>query len=149
MDTTQLPPPVGRPVRHVLLALDLGASSLRAVDEAIDLAADQGAVLMILSVVPPRDLHRLRQGALGGERQRRDRTAREIVARAAANGVTATSVIWYGEPATAILDAAWSERADVVVLGSRRRTDLGRLLRGSVSSHVASAATCPVVVVPA
>ena len=147
--TPHIPPPVGRPVRHVLLALDLGASSVRAGDEAIDLAADQGAILLILSVVPPSDLPRLRHDDLGSQRQRRDRAAREIVARAAAKGVTATSVIWYGEPAAAILDAAWSERADVVVLGSRKRTDLGRLLLGSVSSHVASEANCPVVVMPA
>jgi nucleotide-binding universal stress UspA family protein len=152
MDTPQIPyipPPVGRPVRHVLLALDLGASSVRAADEAIDLAADQGAILLILSVVPPRDLPQLRHDDLDSQRQRRDRAAREIVARAAAKGVTATSVIWYGEPAAAILDAASSERADLVVLGSRKRTDLGRLLLGSVSSHVASEANCPVVVVPA
>lgn len=149
MDTLQIPSPFSRPVRHVLLALDLGASSVRAADEAIDLAADQGAVLLILSVVPPRDLPRLRHDPRDSQRQRRDRAAREIVARAAVRGVTATSVIWYGDPAAAILDAAWSERADVVVLGSRRRTDLGRLLLGSVSSHVAGEANCPVVVVPA
>jgi nucleotide-binding universal stress UspA family protein len=149
MDTPHIPPPVGRRVRHVLLALDLGASSVRAADEAIDLAADQGAILLILSVVPPRDLPRLRRDDLDSQRQRRDRAAREIVARAAAKGVTATSVIWYGEPAAAILDAAWSERADVVVIGSRKRTDLGRLLLGSVSAHVAFEADCPVVVVPA
>jgi len=152
MDTPQIPlipPPVGRPVRHVLLALDLGASSVRAADEAIDLAADQGAILLILSVVPPNHLPRLRHDEIDRQRERRDRATREIVARAAAKGVTATSVIWYGEPAAAILDAAWSERADVVVLGSRKRTDLGRLLLGSVSSQVAGEASCPVVVVPA
>jgi nucleotide-binding universal stress UspA family protein len=149
MDTLRIPALVGRPVRHVLLALDLGASSIRAADEAIALAADQGAVLLILSVVPSRDLPRLRHDHRDSQRQRRDGAAREIVARAAAKGVTATSVIWYGEPAAAILDAAWSERADVVVLGSRKRMDLGRLLLGSVSSQVAGEANCQVVVVPA
>ena len=68
--------------------------------------------------------------------------------RASARGVMATSVVWYGEPAEAILEAARTEHADVVVLGSRKRMNLGRLL-GSVSAHVAREATCPVVVVPA
>jgi hypothetical protein len=149
MDTLQIPTPFVRPVRHVLLALDLGASSVRAADEAISLAADQGAILLILSVVPPRDLPRPWHDRRDSQRQRRDRAARAIVARAAARGVTATSVIWYGDPAAAILAAAWSERADVVVLGSRKRTDLGRLLLGSVSTHVAGEANCPVMVVPA
>lgn len=150
MDTPPIPTPVGRQVRHVLLAMDLGASSVRAADQAIDLAADQGAILLILSVVPPAGLSRFwRHGELDTQRERRDRAARQIVARAAAKGVTATSVVWYGEPAAAIIEAAWTERADVVVLGSRKHMDIGRLLLGSVSSHVAGEANCHVVVVPA
>jgi nucleotide-binding universal stress UspA family protein len=132
----------------VLLAADLGASSAHAADEAIELAARQHAVLLILTVVPPTAVPRLRRrGGASVERERRDRAAREIVARAAARGVTATSVVWYGEPAEAILEAARTQRADIVVLGSRKRTNLGRLL-GSVSAHVVGEATCPVVVVP-
>jgi nucleotide-binding universal stress UspA family protein len=70
------------------------------------------------------------------------------VARAAARGVTATSVVWYGEPSEAIQEATRTEHADVVVLGSRNRANLRRLL-GSVSAHVAGQAPCPVVIVPA
>lgn len=135
--------------RHVLLAADLDGSSAHAADEAIDLAAAQGAVLLILTVVPPTALPRpLRRGNPNAERDRRDRAARDIVARAAARGVTATSVVWYGAPAEAILEATRTEHPDVVVLGSRKRTNLARML-GSVSSHVAGEAPCPVVVVPA
>lgn len=135
--------------RHVLLAADLDGSSAHAADEAIDLAAAQGAVLLILTVVPPDALPRpLRRGSPNAERDRRDRAARDIVARAAARGVTATSVVWYGAPAEAILEATRTEHADVVVLGSRKRTNLARML-GSVSSHVAGEAPCPVVIVPA
>ena len=136
-------------LRHVLLAADVDGSSAHAADEAIDLAAAQGAVLLILTVVPPTALPRqLRRHGPNAERDRRDRAARGIVARAAARGVTATSVVWYGVPAEAILEATRTEHADVVVLGSRKRTNLARLL-GSVSSHVVDEAACPVVVVPA
>lgn len=142
------PTRIAHPIPHVLLAADVGSSSARAADEAIDLAARQGAVLLVLSVVPPAGLprwwHRRDPEA---RRRRRDRAAREVVTRASARGVIATSVVWYGEPGEAILEAARTERADVVVLGSRKRTNLGRLL-GSVSAHVAREATCPVVVVP-
>ena len=148
MDTFSTPTPFRRSIGHVLLAADLGSSSAHATDEAIDLAAKHQAVLLILSVVPPTAVPRLsRRGGPDAERERRDRAAREIVARAAARGVTATSVVWYGEPGEAILEAARTQRADIVVLGSRKRTNLGRLL-GSVSARVAGEATCPVVVVP-
>jgi nucleotide-binding universal stress UspA family protein len=136
--------------RHVLLAADLDGSSAHAADEAIDLAAAQAAILVVLTVVPRTALPpQLRRGSPSAERERRDRAAREIVARAAARGVKATSVVWYGAPAEAILEATRSQRADVVVLGSRKATSLRRLLLGSVSAHVADEAVCPVVVVPA
>ena len=61
----------------------------------------------------------------------------------------ATYLIWEGDPAEAILEASRAEGADVIVLGSRARTNLRRLLLGSVSSAVASAASCRVLVVPA
>ena len=113
------------------------------------LAATQGAILLVLTVVPPDPLPwHSRGGSQSAEMERRDRAAREIVARAAARGVTATSVVWYGEPAEAILEATRSQRADVVVLGSRKPTSLERLILGSVSAHVADEAICPVVVVP-
>jgi len=146
METLPITPSDDR-FRHVLLAADLDGSSAHAADEAIDLAASQGAVLLVLTVVPPDSLPRqLRRGSPRAERDRRDRAAREIVARAVARGVTATSVVWYGAPAEAILEATRTEHADVVVLGSRKRTNLARLL-GSVSSHVAGEAICPLVVV--
>ena len=135
--------------RHILLAADPDGSSAHAADEAIDLAAAQEAVLLVLTVVPPDLLPRpLRRGSADADRERRDRVAREIVARAAAKGVTATSVIWYGAPGEAILEATRTEHADVVVLGSRKRTNVHRLL-GSVSSHVAREAPCLAVIVPA
>ncbi len=148
METYTITPAHNR-LRHVLLAADLDGSSEHAADEAIDLAAAQGAVLFVLTVVPPDVLPRpLRRGSPNADPERRDRAAREIVARAVAKGVTATSMVWYGAPGESILEATRTEHADVVVLGSRKHTNLHRLL-GSVSSHVAGEAPCPVVIVPA
>ena len=62
--------------------------------------------------------------------------------------MSATYLIWEGDPAESILEASSAEGADVIVLGSRPRTDLRRLLLGSVSTHVTRTASCQVVVVP-
>ena len=87
-------------------------------------------------------------GRPGARPPRVGRPGRSSAWRANA-GVQATFLIWEGDPAEAILDASRAEQADTIVLGSRPRTNLRRLVLGSVSSQVARQATCDVVVVPA
>ena len=126
-----------RPVYHVLLATDLSESSGRATEQAITLAARENAILQILAVARRH-----------GDRQRLERGADMVRRRARAAGVLATSFVWHGDPADAILEAAWTERPDVLVVGARQRRWVARLL-GSVSSKVAGEAPCRVEVVPA
>jgi nucleotide-binding universal stress UspA family protein len=135
---------------RVLLAVDLTSASSGAIDEAIRLAAADGANLIVISVVDPSSL-RLPGGSLrrvDQERARLEAGVSAIVRRARAAGVSATYLIWEGDPAESILEASVSENADLIVLGSRQRSSLSRLLRGSVSSNVARTAPCEVLVVP-
>ncbi|MEP6639122.1 MAG: universal stress protein [Chloroflexota bacterium] len=136
--------------RRILLAVDLKSPAKASIDEAIRRAADERAALIVLSVVEHSSL-RLPGGRMRRVDQERDRLehgVREIVVRARASGVSATYLIWEGDPAESILEASGAEHADVIVLGSRPRTDLRRLLLGSVSTQVTHTASCEVVVVP-
>jgi nucleotide-binding universal stress UspA family protein len=126
-----------RPIYHVLLATDLSESSGRATEQAITLAARENAVLQILAVA--------RRHA---DRDRLERGVVQIRRRARAAGVLATSVVWHGDPADSILEAAWTERPDVLVVGARQHRWVAGLL-GSVSSKVAGEAPCRVEIVPA
>ena len=54
-------------------------------------------------------------------------------------------VLVESNPAQALLDA--SKEAELLVVGSRGRGQLGGMLLGSVSQHCVQQATCPVVVV--
>jgi nucleotide-binding universal stress UspA family protein len=90
----------------------------------------------------------------GRFRQRIDqaRTAREsdaqsIVRRVEAGGVQPQVLIWEGDPATCVLDAARAEGASRIVVGSHGRGRVGRALIGSVSLRIAAGAACPVHVV--
>ena len=142
---------VVRPVsQRILLAVDQSGSSRAASDEAIRRAAGEHADLIVLTVLEPHNLH-LPGGRLRRVDQERDRLtagALAIVRRARAAGVHSTYLIWEGDPAEAILEASLAEQADVIVLGSRPRTNLRRMILGSVSSAVSRRATCEVVVVP-
>ena len=123
-------------VGHVLLATDLGEASWRATERAITLAARDNAVLQILAVASSSD-----------ERPGMERRIQLVRRRARAGGVLATSVVWHGDPADAILEAAWTERPDVLIVGARHHRWLARLL-GSVSGKVADEAPCRVEIVP-
>ena len=136
--------------RRVLLAVDQRTAAKGSVDEAIRVAATEHAELIVLSVLETSNLH-LPGGLTRRVDQERDRLetgARAIVSRARDAGVSATYLIWEGDPAETILEASHAEGADVIVLGSRPRTDFRRLLLGSVSDYVTRTASCQVIVVP-
>jgi nucleotide-binding universal stress UspA family protein len=142
--------PTDRP-RRLLLATDLSSASERAVEEAIRMAVESGAMLVILSVVDPRRL-RLPGGRflwrIDQERERIEAGTRMVVDRARSAGARATYLVWEGDPAEVILAASEAEDVDVVILGSHRRGALGRLVLGSMSTKVSEQARCPVLVVP-
>jgi nucleotide-binding universal stress UspA family protein len=141
--------PVLQPRGRILLAVDQSQSWLAAAKEAIRRARDERADLIILSVVERRNLT-LPGGRIQRVDQERDRLtvgAQAIVREARQAGVHAMFLVWEGEPAESILEASVAEAADVIILGSRPRSNLRRLILGSVSSEVARRATCEVVVV--
>jgi nucleotide-binding universal stress UspA family protein len=133
----------------VLLTTDLGPASDCAEAAAIELAAERGVPLVILSVIDPNRL-RLPGGSwhtrVDQERRGREAAVLRVVDRARARGLPARFLIWEGRPGEAILDAAQAEGAGVIVVGSHNRGRLGRLVLGSVSRHVVERADRPVVV---
>jgi nucleotide-binding universal stress UspA family protein len=137
-----------RPIRTIVLATDLMASSREATDRAIDLAGRLDARLVIVNVLEKRRL------AGGGAHERVDQARAEreaplvnVVREARAAGVTAEFLVWQGDPGGSIAAAAEAEGADLVVVGTRGRSGAGRMLLGSVSAHVVRHASCPVLVV--
>jgi len=156
---TALPQPPAPPkpypmggIRRILLATDLAEASEGAALQALDLARDLGAALLIVSVIDPGSL-RLPGGRFGIRvdqvRSSREATAQELVSRGRAAGVPVNFLIWDGDPGESIVDAARSEQVDLVVVGSHGRGSVGRFLIGSVSDYVVRHAHCPVLVVRA
>jgi nucleotide-binding universal stress UspA family protein len=144
----------------ILVATDGSDDSDAAVEAALDLAHDTNGRLLVLSVVPEGE------GASedgGGSDSDAEPPARDedeevieandltndVVDHAVEWGIEATPLVWEGEPADAILAAAESEGADVIVIGSSGKSGVGRMLMGSVSDDVIRRAPVPVMVVRA
>jgi len=139
----------GAGIRTILLASDLSSASANAEDLAFELAGRLQSALLLVSVIDPRGLWL----PTGGYRQRIDqaRDARQIAAmgivdRGHRDGVPIRTLIWEGDPAESIVEAAVAEDVDLIVVGSHQRRGVDRLVMGSVSEQVVRTSPVPVVV---
>ncbi|WP_189089607.1 glucose-6-phosphate dehydrogenase assembly protein OpcA [Deinococcus ruber] len=128
-------------VRHVLVAVDSSPHARLALKVAR--AHYPNAHRRLVTVVDPRSLPLEQEGrAASAQAERRaldtlDRLARDEESRVAVTG----------EPAEALLRAARSYAADVLVIGTHGRRGLGRWVLGSVAEQVVRHASIPVLVV--
>lgn len=136
-------------IRTILLASDLSSASANAEDLAFELAERLSGTLLLVSVIDPRGLWL----PTGGYRQRidqareaRQNAAKGIVDRGRRDGVPVRMLIWEGDPAESIVEAAIAEEVDLIVVGSHQRRGVDRLVMGSVSEQVVRTSPVPVVV---
>jgi len=57
--------------------------------------------------------------------------------------------VWYGPPASAIVEAAQVSKADLIVMTTHGRSGLGRLILGSVAEAVLRGTTTPILLLRA
>lgn len=136
-------------IRTILLASDLSSASANAEELAFELATRLDGALLLVSVIDPSGLWL----PTGGYRQRIDqaREARQIAAQGIVDrgrrvGVPIRTLIWEGDPAESIVEAAIAEGVDLIVVGSHQRRGVDRLVMGSVSEQVVRTSPVPVVV---
>jgi nucleotide-binding universal stress UspA family protein len=133
----------------ILLATDGSTASEPASEQAIDLATQVQARLLVVSVLASARQPTEAAASAGDPDSRDSMAARAqgIVQRAKAAGANATYMVWEGEAGEAIVAAADSESADLIIVGSHGRSGVSRFLIGSVSDFVVRHAHCPVMVV--
>lgn len=143
-----------KPIRHVLCATDLSATSTRAVDTATTLAKALGASLTILHVLAPPIVvpeQYLDAMALDSLQTRARawalRELQKLSMRASRARVETAVLLREGEPADEILRAGRGKKADLIVTGTHGRRGLSKMFLGSVAQRVATVASCPVVTV--
>ncbi|MGW8160987.1 MAG: universal stress protein [Desulfobulbales bacterium] len=134
--------------KNILLATDGSPSCEAAADRAIDIAKEQSANLMALSVVYTNDAYlAMAPGIVDGLIAKTKEQLAAIVQKGRDAGVEIQTVVREGEAYEAITSLAQENNIDLIVMGSHGRKGLQRLLMGSVTEKSIGYATCPVLVV--
>ncbi len=139
-------------IRRILAPVDLTAISAPLISLASDLARLAGCELIVLHVFTPEDYAEVQQDTavpldeyVGGLWA----TMRDQVRAAGGPDAVRLEVLQGWSVPEQILAAVRRWDVQMIVMGSRGRTGLRRLLLGSVAEEVLRHATCPVLVIPA
>lgn len=124
--------------RRVVLTLDGSEWAEQAVSCAVNIAQPFSAAVTVLRVIPP-------------NRAAEAESARDyvdgIADRLRADGLETTAlVVEHGKPAQAVLEATRDMEADLVVLATRGRAHVPRLMLGSVADRLIRSGPAPVLV---
>ncbi len=146
--------------KKILIATDGSKPSENAAKVGIDLAAAIGGTVKAVYVVDKgRILENvdisgieLSKDVIDGARlglQKEGRIATEYIEKLArTSGVKIQTKVDIGSPAEAILKSAAENQMDAIVIGSKGRTGLSKVLLGSVAEKVVRNSKIPVIVVP-
>ena len=146
-------------IEKIMVAVDLSPYSLPCVQYAHDLAVSLGAEIVLVNVYNERDIRAIR-GALSAtdaERaekivdenlaNRRDMVA-QLAADAGAQQTVVQQIVQVGVPQQALLDIIKEQKPDLVVIGTKGRTNLADALVGSCARRVFRRSLVPVLMLP-
>lgn len=142
--------------RRILFATDFSRASRAAWKEARNLASSPRCELLVAHVLQmPTPLSpdgfplpRMADELAAAVRRQAEAALGSLLKEARGSRLRATGLLLTGKPEKAIARAAKKHRADIVVVGTRGRTGLPRLLLGSVAARIIAEAPCPVLAVP-
>lgn len=142
-------------IKKILYATDFSKASAPALDEAVHLAKQNHAELLVVHVIEPVPYaagEEFDGGALYAKldeiaKQDAQSSMAKLLQKLKKSRVKAQGFLLKGSAHDQILKAAKSKRSDMIVIGTHGRTGLSKLFMGSVAGKVVSSATCPVVTV--
>jgi nucleotide-binding universal stress UspA family protein len=140
--------------KKILVPIDFSPPSFDALEVAIDLAKQVGGALCLIHVDPPLTSASLSPLPFSGldlvtsaSREACEEQLLDAAAAARVSGVSnVRATLLGGTPASAIVEFAKREACDLIVIGTRGRSGLARML-GSVAERVLRHAPCGVLAV--
>lgn len=139
-------------ITRLLLATDFSDEARRAEEYASALAASWQIPLSVMTVLefPPgmNPDYAVNKQYLTDRMHDASTRLAEFKERIRRRGIVATTHIVNGIPSERVIAAAQSEKADLLVVGTRGKSGLAHVLLGSTAERVIRSAPCPVLAVP-
>lgn len=136
-------------IKKILVAIDGSKNSIRALSNAIQLAKENDASIVGISVIQvfPTEMGLVRTiigKALSKHYKHFMSIAKSMCTR---KGVKFLNVVEYGEEGNTIVSFAHKNNFDLIVIGSRGIGKLGELFLGSTSNYVIHSSKIPVLII--
>ncbi|MFH1034653.1 MAG: universal stress protein [Pseudomonadota bacterium] len=144
-------------VKKILATIDFSGYSQATLRAALEMSREVGAALAVLNVLNQRDVEAVRnavkygqtggldeQGFIARQSQERREMIARLLAECGGDPAAAEVAVRVGVPAQEILEAVREMKADLVVMGTKGRTNLAMSLFGSTAERVYR--RCPVTV---
>ena len=137
-------------IERILIPLDGSDLAEAALETAIDILTEQPTTALVL--LRATEAPRSSGIAAADERARDIREAESYLNGVAAGlrecGITRVkTAVWYGPAAPTIVEAAESEKIDLIIMSSHGRGGVGRLIFGSVAESVLHGTRTPILLV--
>ncbi len=131
-------------VKRILCPVDLDADASEQLSLALNIAQENDAAVCVffVSATPVADPSK----PIPDWQQELTSRLEKLGSRWFDGRVSYDAVVWSGEPAAAILQAARELDADLIVMATRTR-GIDRLILGSVAAHVIRASPVPVLTI--
>ena len=138
-------------IDKVLVPLDGSTLAEQALTKALDLAESREPTLVLVraaeaSTWPGTDPTDGQVRTVREAEQYLEAVKRDLAAKGIRRVETS---VWYGPPASAIVEAARVAKADLIVMTTHGRSGLGRLILGSVAEAVLRGTTMPILLLRA
>ena len=134
-------------MKKILVGFDGSEGSEQALNRAMMLI-DEFGELYLLAVVPsPTDKSYVDVDAYKNMKKKADVLISNAIIDLGRQTFTLSGIVEEGDPAAKIIDVSNRLNVDLIVLGSRGQSELGRYLIGSVANKVVQYAAKPVMVV--
>ena len=138
--------------KKILIATDGSDKNSDAVKEGLKIAAACNSLVYLVYVIDTGTISAVPTDVAGGSMyqvlEEEGKRAMEKVG-ALTGGMNAECLLLAGKPAPEIIRFAGENGVDLIVIGTKGKTGIERLLLGSVAENIIRSSNCPVLVVKA